>query len=104
LQSNRQHLLEFEAIEDLSERLAYFQKHKQEIAVEMRNPGHCMTPTQALVGEVKRFMKHNPNITQKELAAMLGCSKQQFCDLLHGRVNLSADKALALSRLVQITI
>jgi predicted XRE-type DNA-binding protein len=95
------HILKLQSIEDPLLRANYVRKFKIELAKEITPPAPSKAPTvtQALVSELKDFMAKTA-ISQRELSSLLGCSQQLVCDLLSGHRNLSAQRALSLSRLL----
>jgi hypothetical protein len=94
------HILKLQTIEDPLLRANYVRKFKIELAKELKPPAKAPTVTSALVGELKSFMTKTA-ISQRELSSLLGCSLQLVCDLLAERRQLTPQRALSLSRLLQ---
>jgi hypothetical protein len=94
------HILKLQTIEDPLLRANYIRQFKIELAREMKPPSKSPTVTSALVGELKAFMAKTA-ISQRELSSLLNCSKQLVCDLLAERRQLTPQRALSLSRLLQ---
>jgi antitoxin component HigA of HigAB toxin-antitoxin module len=97
------HILKLQTISDPLLRANYVRKYKIELANEITPPvvpSTAPTVTEALVSELEHFME-TTDISQRELASLLGCSQQSVCDLLAKRRKLTPQKALSLSRLLQ---